>query len=201
MQNHRGGLIASLCLASLAALSGCGSQGDEQAAGVSSAPEQSQSSSAAVSGTSSSSPTSADEGDDGSAGTCAPHSTSLLLEREQGAAGSSYYSLIVTNSSSDPCQVGGFPGLSAVDSSGAQLGAAATRENVSWEVITLQPGQSATTTLQVVNPDNVCPNNSAQAAHIRVYLPEQRDSVDIGTDISVCQGQEANMTISPFIAH
>ena len=191
MQNHRRGLIVSLCLASLAALSGCGSQGDEQAAGASSAPEQSQSSSATVSGTSSSSPTSADEGDDGSAGTCAPHSTSLLLEREQGAAGSSYYSLIVTNSSSDPCQVGGFPGLSAVDSSGAQLGAAATRENVSWEVITLQ----------VVNPDNVCPNNSAQAAHIRVYLPEQRDSVDIGTDISVCQGQEANMTISPFIAH
>src|ERR1700736_3708798 len=47
-----------------------------------------------------------------------------------GAAGSSYYSLELTNLSGRRCTVSGYPGVTAVNLAGHQLGRAATRDPV-----------------------------------------------------------------------
>jgi hypothetical protein len=52
------------------------------------------------------------------------------VDEGQGAAGTWYYPLEFTNISNHTCRVWGYPGVSATDASGKQLGDAATRQNI-----------------------------------------------------------------------
>ncbi len=94
-----------------------------------------------------------------------------------GAAGSIYYKLELTNLSAKKCRLLGYPGVSAVDLRGRQLGTAATRDTTRRaHLVTLAPRGTATAVLRVVEADNFPASTCRQvtAAGLRVYPPGQR---------------------------
>lgn len=79
----------------------------------------------------------------------------------------------VTNTSSAPCTLRGYPGVSLVaGTEGAQLGAAAQRTPGPEGLITLAPGAKATAVLQLAQASNYPSCGVTAAAGFRVYLPE-----------------------------
>src|SRR5580692_2209284 len=61
-----------------------------------------------------------------------------------GAAGSSYFSLNLTNLSASTCTLYGYPGISAITQAGVQVGSAAARSSAhAVSVITLSSARSA----------------------------------------------------------
>jgi hypothetical protein len=114
-----------------------------------------------------------------------------LNTRGSGTAGSTYYDLEFTNLSAHACSIAGFPGVSALNFAGAQLGNAA--EHDAEHVATLvtlasgaaqaglegfQTGNTATVILQITDTGNYPPStcHSVAAAGLRVYPPDQTAS-------------------------
>jgi hypothetical protein len=96
-----------------------------------------------------------------------------------GTAGSIYYKLELTNLSGHACALSGYPGVSAVDLSGRQVGGAARREALQTpRTVTLATGASATAVLRITEagnyPASLC--REVTAAGLRVYPPGQTSS-------------------------
>ena len=109
-----------------------------------------------------------------------------------GAAGSIYYTLEFTNLSGHTCTLSGYPGVSAVDLSGHQLGSPGGRDSFSpAHTVTLAASgahQTATATLRIVEagnfPSSAC--GMRTAAGIRVYPPNQTASRVVPFPFSAC---------------
>jgi hypothetical protein len=108
--------------------------------------------------------------------------------RGNGAAGSVFYQLELTNQSGHPCSLVGYPGVSAVDLRGRQLGSAAGRSPSPRRVVTLRNRGSASTPLQigaVINyPRSVC--RQVAAAGLRVYPPNETVSKVVPFPFDAC---------------
>ncbi len=114
--------------------------------------------------------------------TCRSSQLTARLGRADGAAGSVYVPIVLTNTGST-CAIKGYPGVSLVRS-GSQIGAAAERDaSVSPTRIVLAAGRSATATLRITQTGNfdttTCQPRKATA--IRVYPPDQTSAIDIAT--------------------
>jgi len=106
-----------------------------------------------------------------------------------GAAGSIYYPLNFTNRSGHACTLAGYPGVSAVNASGTQLGSAAGRDTTTApKTLTLANGGTATSTLQIAEvgnyPTSTC--HPATAAGLRVYPPNQTASIRVTFTFQAC---------------
>jgi hypothetical protein len=99
----------------------------------------------------------------------------------QGAAGTIYYPLEFTNDSSRTCRTWGWPGVSATNASGHQLGDAATRLNFFtpyW--VNIAPGGTAHALLAYGNAEVQTSGCKPTAgSQLKVYAPNQRKA-DIG---------------------
>jgi len=108
-----------------------------------------------------------------------------------GAAGSIYYKLEFTNLSGKTCSLAGYPGVSAVDLSGAQLGTAGARDPSKVRTVKLANGATATAVLRVVEagnfPSSTCHIRSA--AGVRVYPPNQTASKVVPFPFSACSAK------------
>ena len=129
---------------------------------------------------------------------CATSQLQATLTNGQGAAGSVFYSLQFQNVGQSSCTLFGNPGVSLVASpTGPQLGAAATFVNHSEAVtVTLQPGATATATLQIAEAGNF-PQSScdeATAAGLRVYPPGQTASLFVAqSGLQACRDSSAQL--------
>ena len=118
-----------------------------------------------------------------------------------GAAGSTYYHLNLTNTSSQACALEGYPGVSGVTQAGIQLGSAAGRDSehpaaaltlesssVSDGVNELVPRSTATVILQVTDVFNFPSSSCAPttAAGFRVYPPGQKESTVVPFPFVAC---------------
>lgn len=128
-----------------------------------------------------------------SAGKTAGCKTSQLVlwldTQGNGAAGSTFYELKLTNLSKHRCALRGYPGVSAVDLKGHRLGRPASREHVgNVKSITLRHGQTATATLRIVQAGNFPSSTCRQttAAGLRVYPPGQTKSKVIPFPFAAC---------------
>jgi hypothetical protein len=94
------------------------------------------------------------------------------------AAGTAYYTLELTNQSGHSCTLFGYPGVSAVDLRGRQLGSAAARFLSARHVVTLRNGATAGAQLGIGTaanyPRSVC--HQVAAAGLRVFPPNQTAS-------------------------
>jgi len=95
------------------------------------------------------------------------------------AAGSTYFKLELTNLSGRRCALRGYPGVSAVDLAGRQLGSAAGRNaHTRLSTVSLAPGRTAAAVLQVahagVYPTAEC--RPVTAAGLRIFPPNQKAS-------------------------
>jgi Protein of unknown function (DUF4232) len=106
---------------------------------------------------------------------CSPGMLDVWLDTNgNGTAGSIFYKLHFTNLSGHACLVFGYPGVSAVDLSGHQMGAAAGRDTSRTpHLVRLNNGQTATSVLRIVNARNFSSAGCrrATAAGLRVYPP------------------------------
>src|SRR6476659_8547574 len=111
---------------------------------------------------------------------CGPQNLVVWLEsRGNAGAGSVYYTFRLTNLSTVSCSLRGYPGVSAVDLAGRQLGSAAGR-NARFPVrtIVIAPASSAQFLLQLNDPGffSRAACAPAKAAGLRVYLPNNTRS-------------------------
>lgn len=101
----------------------------------------------------------------------------VAITQGNGAAGSIYYPLQFTNLSRHACAMRGFPGVSALDRNGHQLGSPASRDHVvPARTVILAPGATAHTILrygdvEVTTAPGCHPTFST--FELRVYPPGQ----------------------------
>jgi hypothetical protein len=111
---------------------------------------------------------------------CGPnHEVWVAADQGNGAAGTVYYPLEFTNISTQTCILFGFPGVSAVSSSGQQLGPAAVWDSaVAPRTVQLAPGATGYALLgysDVITSN--CPSAYKVSAYeLRVIPPDQFQS-------------------------
>ena len=166
-------MLAAWCLASIALLpAACGSSATTASPQTTAAP--------ATTTTATITPSSPPE--TASAGSSAPLQCSarvlkLTVGAGNGAAGTVYYPLDFTNTSSAACTMYGYPGVAFVSSAGgSQVGAPAGRaSNTAPALVTLASGAVAHATLGVSNVliGNNCLHHQVQVHWVQVYPPDQ----------------------------
>ena len=107
-----------------------------------------------------------------------------------GAAGSTYYPLQFTNLSGHACVMRGFPGVSALDRDGHQLGSPAGWGSASpIHTVTLAPGATAHAILAyhdaAVTTEPGC-DPVFTASELRVYPPDQDSATYAAFDLEAC---------------
>ena len=111
-----------------------------------------------------------------------------LNPEDSGTAGSFYYKLEFVNLSGRTCTLAGYPGVSAVNLSGRQIGASAKREVTGQpHTVTLAPEGEATALVHVVDvgalPSSCHPT---AAAGFRVYPPGETVSKVVPYPFRTC---------------
>jgi Protein of unknown function (DUF4232) len=114
----------------------------------------------------------------------------LALDQGNGAAGTIFYPLEFTNLSQHTCYLFGYPGVSALDRNGHQLGSPADWGSLHGaRIVNLAPGATAHTILGyhdvVVTTEPGC-NEVNSAVELRVYPPGQRSATDAAFSFPVC---------------
>jgi hypothetical protein len=110
-------------------------------------------------------------------------------DRGDGAAGSIFYPLDLTNISGRSCFVIGWPGVSATNLNGRQLGSDARRDTaVPRRVVTLAPGASAHATLRYVDVqvDKGPGCRATNSTFLRVIPPDQTTSRNAFFEVPAC---------------
>ena len=114
----------------------------------------------------------------------------LAVGQGNGAAGTIYYPLEFTNLSHHTCYLFGYPGVSALDRNGHQLGSPAQWGSLRGaHIVNVAPGATAHTLLAyhdaVVTTEPGCdPVNSA--ANLRIYPPGQRSATFAAFSFQAC---------------
>ena len=114
----------------------------------------------------------------------------VAVDQGNGAAGTIYFPLEFTNLSHHTCYLYGYPGVSALDFNGHQLGSPADWGSlVGAHTVNLAPGTTAHTLLGfhdvVVSTEPGC-GPVKLAVDLRVYPPGQRSATDAAFAIQVC---------------
>lgn len=114
----------------------------------------------------------------------------VAIDQGNGAAGTIYYPLEFTNLSQHTCYLYGYPGVSALDSNGNQLGSPADWRGLAGaRIVNLAPGATAHTILGyhdvVVGTGPECAVVK-QAVELRVYPPGQRSATHAAFPVPAC---------------
>jgi hypothetical protein len=124
-----------------------------------------------------------------SAARCATSGLVVWLDTQgDGTAGSIYYKLEFTNLSGHACTLAGYPGVSAVDLGGRQLGSAGSRNTSHVRTVRLANGATATAVLRITEAGNF-PNSACHrvgAAGVRVYPPNETASKVVPFPFDAC---------------
>jgi hypothetical protein len=128
----------------------------------------------------------------------------VAVDQGNGAAGSIYFPLQFTNLSGRACSLHGFPGVSAIDRNGHQLGSPASWDHVSVpRTVLLAAGATAHSVLRwsdatVTTAPGCGPVNSA--FELRIYPPDQRSSTHAAFGLEVCSHPgPIYLTVGPII--
>jgi hypothetical protein len=113
-----------------------------------------------------------------------------------GAAGSFYSVIDFTNTSNAACTLYGYPGVFLTSASGAQIGAAATRNTAAApRLVTLAPGATANAELRLTD-SSVYSTGRCQpttSAYLKIYPPNQIQPVQISFKGSTCASSSIKM--------
>jgi hypothetical protein len=137
-------------------------------------------------------------GQDGNVGAWVP------ANEGDGAAGTVYYPLEFTNISGHACSLFGYPGVSAVSSTGQQLGRPAGWGSLSGaRRVVLAPGATAHTILAIHDvysfTERVC--DPVHAVGLRIYLPDQRLATSVAFSFEACsRAGVVYMGVDPILA-
>jgi Protein of unknown function (DUF4232) len=115
------------------------------------------------------------------------------------AAGSSYYPVQFANTSSSPCTLYGYPGVSFVTAmGGSQIGIPATRNPaLAARLVTLSPGETVHAELQVADAQNYPPTDcDLVTAHwLKIYPPNQTAPVYVSFTAQTCSKPKTILSV------
>jgi hypothetical protein len=113
-----------------------------------------------------------------------------------GAAGTIYYHLDLTNTSRRSCYLLGWPGVSATTGTGHRLGAPARNSpNVPLRFVTVRPGATAHALLGYVDVQVTPGCHPTTATFLKVTPPNTRSSRNAFFPLPVCQTNTVDLTI------
>ncbi len=136
----------------------------------------------------------------GTTSSCATSALKVSLGPANGAAGTVFYPLNFVNTSKLGCTLRGYPGVSAVTSSGAQIGSPASQISSSFKTVTLLAGKSASALVGIVETGDFDPSQCAPvtAAGLKVFPPGQSKAVTIKKSFSTCSSTTViSLTVRP----
>ncbi|WP_052443332.1 DUF4232 domain-containing protein [Streptacidiphilus neutrinimicus] len=140
--------------------------------------------------------TTAGTGGTGGTPLCTADQLAPRLGGGDAGAGQIHIYLVVTNHSSTPCHVTGYPGLSLLDASGRQIGVPATYVHQPYTPVVLAPGASASDTIHTVNRQTNNPSECLPSStSLRIYPPGSRASLVFPGQVTVCLG---TFEVTPF---
>ncbi len=131
----------------------------------------------------------------GGASTSTPKCTASELgvwvaaDQADGAAGTVFFPLEFTNLGGHACTLFGFPGVSALDSHGHQLGSPASWDHsVPPKLVTLAPGASAHSVLAYSDAivGNCSPAHVRTASTLRIFPPDRFQATHAYWDLATC---------------
>ena len=124
---------------------------------------------------------------------CTTGSLRVTVGPANGAAGSFYYPLLFTNTSSATCTMYGYPGVALVSQPGGGVVGAAAVRNATFpkEVVTLAPGAVAHASLQVGIAQNYPPAQCKPATghFLQVYPPGEYAALFVAFTAQTCTGR------------
>jgi Protein of unknown function (DUF4232) len=134
---------------------------------------------------------------------CHTRDLRVTVSAGEGAAGSTYYSVRLRNTSTHPCRTGGFGGVSLVRAPhGAPVGAPADRaKQGAAKQLTLRPGGRAEATLRVTNADNYPAGRCrpTPVKGLRVYPPNETRSAYVAQATTACRSAKVHLlTLEPY---
>lgn len=124
----------------------------------------------------------------------------IWVTNGNGAAGSIYYQLELTNQSGHTCTLRGFPGVAAVNLDGHQLGRAASHTPGKVKTVALKNNDSATATLRIVQAGNfpAAKCGVTDAAGLRIHPPGQRAAKTVPLPFLACsRTAETFLSVQP----
>lgn len=162
--------------AALMILAGCGGSGGGDAH-TTSGDTAASSPSASPSPTAGSTPSATAQ----AATACTTSELKAAIVDRSAAAGSTYFTVRLTNVGQQPCTLRGYGGLSLTDASGHQLGAPATRDTSAGapQLVTLAPGKAAGSRVQLAEATNYDESKCGfkPAVGLRIYPPDETHSI------------------------
>jgi hypothetical protein len=132
---------------------------------------------------------------------CATSALKVSLGPANGTAGTTFYPLKFVNTSKTSCTLTGYPGVSAVTSSGKQIGNSASRVSAKFRTVTLAPGKQQSASIGIVDTGNFSPSTCAPvtAAGLKIIPPNQAQSVTIKKKFSTCSSTTTtSLTVRPI---
>ncbi len=173
-------LAGAACIAVAGLLAGCGS----------SSPVARPTVTVTVTAPASSAPaTSSSAPPSGAAPACATAVLTGSLGFGGAAAGTTFYPIVFTNTSSSACTLYGYPGVSFVTASGSQVGTPATENPVyPRQLVTLAPGATAHANLGIGTAQNYPSSTCSPVAvsTLKVYPPGQTSALFIPVTATAC---------------
>ena len=132
---------------------------------------------------------------------CRSANLTLSVGPEGAAAGTQYFEIGFRNHASFPCVLTGYPGVSFLDASGAQIGPAAHRNNLAHGSVTVAPSAKVYAQVGVANP-GVYDCTPVTPHDIRVYPPNETVAVLVHppTGLGVCPTQGYPL-VGPVVVH
>jgi hypothetical protein len=120
------------------------------------------------------------------------------------AAGSFYYELELSNTGTTTCQLYGYPGVSALSGSGAQLGSPASWDSgFTPSTVVLAPGATSHVVLRIADVYNYPAADCAPAAasSLRIYPPNNTAAVQLPFSFEACsKAGPLYLTVRPVTA-
>jgi Protein of unknown function (DUF4232) len=124
---------------------------------------------------------------------CTTGGLQVTVGAANGTAGSIYYPLLFTNTSSVTCTMYGYPGVALVSQPGGSVVGAAAVRNATFpkEVVTLAPGAVAHASLQVGIAQNYPPAQCklATGRWLQVYPPGEYAALFVAFTAQTCTGR------------
>jgi len=136
----------------------------------------------------------------GATSACAASALKVSLGAANGTAGTVFYPLTFVNTGKLGCTLRGYPGVSAVTSSGKQIGSPASPIASSVKTVTLLAGKAQSALVGIVETGNFSPSQCAPvtAAGLKVTPPGQSKAVTIKKTFSTCSSTTViSLTVRP----
>jgi hypothetical protein len=124
----------------------------------------------------------------GTAASCSTNDLRIAVDTEEGAAGSTYYSITMTNGGDSACAISGYPGVSFVGPDGSTVGAsAAPASDLTGAGQTLEPGDATEAVLRSTQADlygDTCQKENASG--LQVTAPGDDSALTVNFPLSAC---------------